>query len=203
MHGVGVPKGLWNTGLHVGLFTLNRVMATHVALPDIARRVAVDHPVRHNFSDTTSGGQALDIETTSLALLAWLKDPAYAGQVEKAMKWLAESCKAGRFGSTQSTVLALRAILAYDAARARPEAAGTVQLYIDGRKAGSAVKFDKDAKATASALGRCGASSRNGRNVPASRLSFHFIVFVTRHARTYIAELRTFASPSVLPGTRT
>ena len=44
-------------------------------------------------------------------------------KVERSMKCLAESCKAGRFGSTQSTVLALRAIVAYDKARARPEGA--------------------------------------------------------------------------------
>ena len=44
-----------------------------------------------------------------LAALAWLKNARYAGNVERAIKFLAETCKAGRFGSTQSTVLALRA----------------------------------------------------------------------------------------------
>src|SRR5205823_8838252 len=55
-----------------------------------------------------SGGEALQIETTALATLAWLRDPNFAGNVEKSMKWLCETCKAGRFGSTQSTILALR-----------------------------------------------------------------------------------------------
>ena len=91
-----------------------------------------------------SRGMALQIETTSLAMLAWLKDPAYAGNVETSIKWLADSCKAGRFGSTQSTVLALRAILAYDSARSKPKADGSIQLFIDGHRAGSAVTFDKE-----------------------------------------------------------
>ena len=50
--------------------------------------------------------------------------PGLRGAVEKGIKWLADVCKAGRYGSTQSTVLALRAILAYDAARAKPKAPG-------------------------------------------------------------------------------
>lgn len=91
-----------------------------------------------------SGGEALKIETTALTLLAWLKDPAYAGQVEKGIRWMAESCKSGRYGSTQSTVLALRAIISYDKARSKPKAAGSFQLRIDGRQAGSEVKFDEN-----------------------------------------------------------
>jgi alpha-2-macroglobulin-like protein len=88
-----------------------------------------------------SGGDALVIETTSLAALAWLRDPAYAGSVEKSMKFLADSCKAGRFGSTQSTVLALRAIVAYDKARAKPKAAGKVTVLVDGKPVGDGVAF--------------------------------------------------------------
>jgi len=91
-----------------------------------------------------SGGQALKIETTSLAVLAWLRNPHYQAHVEKSIKYLAESCKAGRFGSTQSTVLALRAIVAYDQSRATPKAPGTLQLIVDGRPVGEPVKFDKD-----------------------------------------------------------
>jgi uncharacterized protein YfaS (alpha-2-macroglobulin family) len=90
-----------------------------------------------------SGGEALAIETTALSVLAWLRDPAFAGAVERSMKFLAESCQDGRYGSTQSTVLALRAIIAYDQARARPKAAGSVRLYVDGKPVGAPVGFDK------------------------------------------------------------
>jgi uncharacterized protein YfaS (alpha-2-macroglobulin family) len=89
-----------------------------------------------------SGGQSLEIETTSLATLAWLRDPAYAANVEQSIRFLADSCQAGRYGSTQSTVLALRAIVAYDKARAHPTAPGTVQLVVDNQNVGDAIAFD-------------------------------------------------------------
>jgi hypothetical protein len=90
-----------------------------------------------------SGGVALQVETTAFAITAWLEDPAQTGAVERGMRWLTEVCKAGRYGSTQSTVLALRALLAYDAARSRPKAPGSVQLLVDGTPAGSPVAFDE------------------------------------------------------------
>jgi hypothetical protein len=89
-----------------------------------------------------SGGEALTIEATSLAVLAWLQNPRYADNVEKSIKYLAEVCKGGRFGSTQSTVLALKAIVAYDASRAVPKAPGSVQLVVDGKEIGKPVPFD-------------------------------------------------------------
>ena len=91
-----------------------------------------------------SGGVALQIETTSLATTAWLTNNSYAPQVEKAIKYLAENCKAGRFGSTQSTVLALRAIVAYDQSRAKPKAPGTLQLIVDGKPVAKPVPFTAD-----------------------------------------------------------
>jgi hypothetical protein len=90
-----------------------------------------------------SGGEALQIETTALAVLAWLQNPRYAANVEKSIKYLAESCKSGRFGSTQSTVLALRAIVAYDKSRAQPKEPGKLQLTVDGEPIGKPVAFDQ------------------------------------------------------------
>jgi hypothetical protein len=91
-----------------------------------------------------STGQSLAVETTALAVLAWLKSPHYAENVEKSIKYLAECCKAGRYGSTQSTVLALRAIVAYDQSRATPKAPGSLQLIVDGSPLGDAVPFTAD-----------------------------------------------------------
>jgi hypothetical protein len=79
-------------------------------------------------SITRSGGQALDIETTALASLAWMREPSFAANADKGMKWIVESNNFGRFGSTQSTILALRAIVAHDAAHARPKAPGRIVL---------------------------------------------------------------------------
>ena len=91
-----------------------------------------------------SGGEALAIETTALAVLAWLKNPHYSENVQKSLKFLAENCKAGRFGSTQSTVLALRAIVAYDKSQARPTNPGHLQLIVDGKSVGEPVPFDQN-----------------------------------------------------------
>jgi uncharacterized protein YfaS (alpha-2-macroglobulin family) len=90
-----------------------------------------------------SGGEALSIETTALAVLAWLKSPSFTANVEKGIRYLAEQCKGGRFGSTQSTVLALKAIVAYDESRARPKAAGRLQLLVDGKSVGEPLAFDE------------------------------------------------------------
>jgi uncharacterized protein YfaS (alpha-2-macroglobulin family) len=89
-----------------------------------------------------SSGETLQIETTALAVLAWLREPAHLVNVERSMRFLADSCEGGRYGSTQSTVLALRAIVAYDQVRSAKRAAGSVRVYVDGRPVGNAVKFD-------------------------------------------------------------
>jgi hypothetical protein len=92
-------------------------------------------------SITRSGGDALAIETTALSVLAWMRDPAYAANVEKGVRWIVESNKNGRFGSTQSTILALRSIIAYDAAHARPKAPGRIHLVVDGKTVGAPIAF--------------------------------------------------------------
>jgi len=95
-------------------------------------------------SITRSGGDALAIETTALSVLAWMHEPAYAANVEKSLRWIVESNKNGRFASTQSTILALRAIVAYDAAHARPKAPGRILLTVDGKTLGAPMAFTAD-----------------------------------------------------------
>src|SRR6185369_4727431 len=73
--------------------------------------------------------------------LAWMRDPSYVANVEKGLKWIVEANKSGRFGSTQSTILALRAIVAYDNAHARPKAPGRIVLTVDGRTVGNPLAF--------------------------------------------------------------
>ncbi|RTL37693.1 MAG: A-macroglobulin complement component [Candidatus Melainabacteria bacterium] len=93
-----------------------------------------------------SSGQSLTVEGTALSVLAWLHDPAYAANVEKSIKFLADSCKAGRYGSTQATVLALRAIVKYDQLRAHPKAPGKVRVAVDGNVVGDWVSFDQSSQ---------------------------------------------------------
>ncbi|MBL9088492.1 MAG: A-macroglobulin complement component, partial [Planctomycetia bacterium] len=109
------------------------------ALPILARlakRQAADGRLAGAATSITrSGGESLDLETTSLAVLAWLRVPEFTKEVERGMAWIATRCKAGRFGSTQATVLALKAIVAYDAAHAATRAAGIVIATVDGVEA--------------------------------------------------------------------
>ncbi|HVE87280.1 MAG TPA: alpha-2-macroglobulin family protein, partial [Myxococcales bacterium] len=117
------------------------------AMQKLASKQAADGSVQGaTQSIVGSGGEALLVETTALATLAWLRDPQFSANVEKSIRYLAEVCQGGRYGSTQSTVLALRAIVAYDQARAHPKRSGTVRLVVDGKPVGSPVRFDADTK---------------------------------------------------------
>ena len=95
-----------------------------------------------------SGGEALQIEATALTALAWTSDIDYIDHADAAVRYLAGTCKAGRYGSTQSTVLALKAIVEYDKAQAKPKSPGSVQLVLDGKPIGQPVAFDKNTQGT-------------------------------------------------------
>lgn len=64
---------------------------------------------------TQSGGVSRSVETTALAILAWTKASSeYVPQVQSAATWLVKNRQGhGGFGSTQATVLALKALIAY------------------------------------------------------------------------------------------
>jgi alpha-2-macroglobulin-like protein len=88
-------------------------------------------------SITRSGGQSLQIETTALAALAWLKSPEFAAQANKAVKWIVGQRQGGGgFGSTQATILALKAIVAHAQANSRTANAGKLTIERDGRQLG-------------------------------------------------------------------
>ena len=89
-------------------------------------------------SITRSGGHSLKVETTALAALAWLKLPAYAEQANRAIRWLITSRQgAGGFGSTQATILALKALVEHSKANRRTLAAGTLIIKRDDLEIGS------------------------------------------------------------------
>jgi len=65
---------------------------------------------------TYSYGDDYIISCTSLSIMAWLRGGSnYIDKVTSAVKWLATKCSYGRFGSTHSTILALKAIVEYEA----------------------------------------------------------------------------------------
>jgi hypothetical protein len=86
-------------------------------------------------SITRSGGKSLEIETTSIAVLAMLNATKKDGAaLNKAVEYLVKSRSGyGGFGSTQGTVLALKALSEYAAASKKTAEAGTLECYIDGK----------------------------------------------------------------------
>ena len=89
-------------------------------------------------SITRSGGEALTIETTSLAALALIAaGPEHAPEVRKSVDWLDKHRNGfGGYGSTQSTVLALKTMAAYAKESRRTQASGTVTLVVNGAQVG-------------------------------------------------------------------
>jgi hypothetical protein len=88
-------------------------------------------------SITGSGGRDLHIETTSLAVLGWLKaNPGSFNQpVQKAIKWIGQQRGAyGAFGSTQATILALKALIAHTKANKKTAEAGELRLFVDDKE---------------------------------------------------------------------
>jgi hypothetical protein len=97
-------------------------------------------------SVTNSTGVALEIESTALAVLGWLKANE-AGQfrpnVDTACKWIGSKRSGnGDFGSTQSTILALKALIEFARTNKRPAEDGTVSVFVGGEKVGEK-KFTK------------------------------------------------------------
>ena len=89
-------------------------------------------------SITGSGGRDLQIETTALAVLGWLKaNPADVrrGDRRRRVKWIGQQRGGyGGFGSTQSTILALKALIAHAKANKRTPEAGELRLFVGETK---------------------------------------------------------------------
>ncbi|MCA9572091.1 MAG: hypothetical protein KC656_29835, partial [Myxococcales bacterium] len=80
-----------------------------------------------------SRGQNAVVETTGLATLAMLRDGRHPSRVRKAAHWLASRRSTYGWGSTQATVLALKALEAVSAFEAgRTQQAGAVRVHVDG-----------------------------------------------------------------------
>jgi hypothetical protein len=87
-------------------------------------------------SITYSTGQSLQIETTSLAIMAMLKDPNRPSQeINKAIEYLVKNRNGyGSFGNTQGTVLALKALTEFAKANKSTPEDGSVGFYVDGKQ---------------------------------------------------------------------
>jgi hypothetical protein len=104
-----------------------------------------------NTSITGSGGRDLTIETTALAVLGWLKAnrPVDFNQpIQKAIKWIGQQRGGyGGFGGSQSTVLALKALIAHTKATKQNSEAGTLRL-VAGKEVTARLDFPAGASDT-------------------------------------------------------
>ena len=97
---------------------------------------------------TVSQGRDLRIETTALCVLGWLKaDPMkFKGPIEKGVRWLErQRGGSGAFGSTQATVLALKALAADDRVHKRLRENGELALFV-GEKSLARLPFTAQAR---------------------------------------------------------
>lgn len=87
-------------------------------------------------SITYSQGQSLTIETTSLAVMAMLKEQgAHAAEMSNAVKYIVGARSgSGTFSSTQGTILALKALTQYAKFSKRTTEDGVIELYVDDEK---------------------------------------------------------------------
>jgi len=90
-------------------------------------------------SITRSTGRNLAIETTALALMALLQaEDRPSAAADRAAAWLQGQRGAfGGFGSTQATVLTLKALTRFAEARRMTRSAGRVVVLVDGREVAS------------------------------------------------------------------
>lgn len=93
-----------------------------------------------------SQGQCLRIETTALTALALLQSGKNAAALQKAMDFLIQSKTEYGYGSTQSTVLALRALVEYAKTGSKQASNGNLVVVVDGQRVKEQAFSTKDPK---------------------------------------------------------
>jgi hypothetical protein len=106
----------------------------------VAAQQADGHLDAGSTSITGSGGRDLQIETTALAVLGWLKanrPGEFTMPLHKAIGWIGQQRGGyGGFGSTQSTILSLKALIAFTRVNKKTAEAGALDYHVNGRAAG-------------------------------------------------------------------
>jgi alpha-2-macroglobulin-like protein len=102
--------------------------------------VKIDHSI------TRSYGKSLSVESASLYTLALLKAPAHDWtEVAQTINYLVNSRSNGGFGSTQATILALKAMKEYAKMAKQTSESGKIVITINGKEA-AVHSYEKDAK---------------------------------------------------------
>ena len=97
------------------LLNVERTRSGERLLEKLKEKQADDGMLDGRTTITQSGGISRRVETTALAVLAFAKRSGkYAPQLRKAARWIIQNRQGGGgFGSTQATVLALKALVTY------------------------------------------------------------------------------------------
>ena len=89
-------------------------------------------------SITNSGEYGRRVESTALAVLALSRAGGHGAEVDRGVQWLNTNRQGARWGSTQSTILALRALVAVSEANPPLHEPANVTVLVNGEVAGSA-----------------------------------------------------------------
>lgn len=93
---------------------------------------AADGSLTGSTTVTQSGGLSLTMETTAIATIAWLKSPRFGNSADRAAKWIVTHRQGNSgFGSTQATVLALKALVGYSKTATVAGRGGALQVVRD------------------------------------------------------------------------
>lgn len=96
-------------------------------------------------SITGSMGVSLEVETTALAMLGWVKanrPEEFQASIQKAMQWMSSQRQGGGFGQTQSTILALKALVAHAKASRKTTESGALIVVVESEE-GQPLTFTK------------------------------------------------------------
>ncbi len=120
------------------LLNVKRTSEGEQLLRELTELQADDGSLQGKTTVTSSGGISRKMETTALATLAWLKSPQFGPQARAAAEWITKNRSGNSgFGSTQATVLALKALVAMSD-RAAGQSGGQLEVLLHGETIGQA-----------------------------------------------------------------
>ncbi|SPE51099.1 membrane hypothetical protein [Verrucomicrobia bacterium] len=115
--------------------SFGRELARQLKEAAVAGRGETLHWTSDGYSVTYSHGGEMDVETTALCTLALMKAGECPQSVKQALTWVSKEKSAnGTWGSTQATILAMRALLAGSTASLGQEFDSAVTLLLNGKK---------------------------------------------------------------------
>ncbi len=121
------------------LMNVKRTSDGEALLQKLTKLQAQDGGLQGKTTVTSSGGISLKMETTAIAALAWIKSPRFLPQARAATKWITANRQGNAgFGSTQATVLALKALVAMSSHAQGLSGGGLLQVLLRGEVIGQA-----------------------------------------------------------------